>query len=78
MIVGVKGLKITGDPDVPAGKVSFEITDGRCLALPEDIEDFDALRSYLEQPNFFNTYKVLKKCVRGNLLYKAAPIQPFS
>ena len=59
MITGVKGLKITGDPNVPAGKVSFEITDGRCLALPEDIKDFNALQEYLKLPDFFENYEVL-------------------
>ena len=32
----LRGIKITGDPNVPFNKVTFEVEDSRCLSIPQE------------------------------------------
>ena len=38
-IAGMRAVKITGDPNVPFDKVTFEIEDSRCLNLPLEAQE---------------------------------------
>ena len=50
---GVKGVKLTGDSNVPFGETSFEIIDDRPLILPPDVRgSYSDLSSYLDNPEF--------------------------
>ena len=51
---GTCGVKVTGDPNVPFGQVSFHIGSGeQCLRIPrEDQENLPNLVSFLENPTF--------------------------
>ena len=35
---GLKGLKVTGDPNVPFDKITFEVDEDRCLNIPEEAQ----------------------------------------
>ena len=44
---GVKGVKVTGDPNVPFRHTSFKITDNRPLIIPKEAQtSFEALYEY--------------------------------
>ena len=35
---GTQGVKVTGDPNVPFDKVTFEVDEERCLAIPLEFQ----------------------------------------
>eukprot|EP00092_Neocalanus_flemingeri_P001842 GFUD01001963.1.p1 GENE.GFUD01001963.1~~GFUD01001963.1.p1 ORF type:complete len:429 (+),score=77.61 GFUD01001963.1:49-1335(+) len=37
-IKGLKGLKVTGDPNVPFDKITFEVDEDRCLNIPDEVQ----------------------------------------
>jgi len=39
LVCGAEGTKITGDPNVAFGKVSFRVTDDRCLDMTKEEQD---------------------------------------
>ena len=50
---GVKGVKVTGDPNVPFRHTSFKITDNRPLIIPKEAQtSFEALYEYTTGDNF--------------------------
>ena len=50
---GVKGVKVTGDPNVPFGHTSFKITDNRPIIIPREAQtSLCALYDYVTGDNF--------------------------
>ena len=51
---GVKGVKVTGDPNVPFRHTSFKITDNRPLIIPKEAQtSFQALYLYATGVNTY-------------------------
>ena len=51
---GVQGVKMTGDPNVPFGHLSFKITDNRPLIIPKEAQtSFRALYLYATGVNTY-------------------------
>merc|ERR1711915_1151502 len=50
-IVGTVGRKLTGDPNVPFGKVTFELLQEECLNIPLDLQSsIQHLSDFMENP----------------------------
>ena len=60
---GVKGVKVTGDPNVPFGHTSFKITDNRPLIIPREAQtSFEALYEYATG-DFFRIFLTARHCI---------------
>ena len=54
-IRGMKGVKVTGDPNVPFDKVTFEIDTPGCLNIPtEEQRSCRSLEKFLEDPQYLD------------------------
>ena len=52
-VKGVRGVKITGDLNVPFSETSFEVVDDRPLIIPEEAQkSLRDLATYMENPQF--------------------------
>lgn len=52
-VVGTCGTKVTGDPNVPFGEISFRLCSDQCLNIPrESQETLEALVEFLEDPQY--------------------------
>ena len=52
-ITGTRGVKVTGDPNVPFEKTTFEIIAPGCLDMSkEDQEDSRAIQRFMEEPRY--------------------------
>ena len=52
-ITGTRGVKVTGDPNVPFDKITFEIIAPGCLDMSkEDQEDSRAIQRFMEEPRY--------------------------
>merc|ERR1719220_3453662 len=52
-ITGTRGVKVTGDPNVPFDKTTFEIIAPGCLDMSkEDQEDSRAIQRFMEEPRY--------------------------
>lgn len=52
-LIGTCGTKVTGDPNVPFGEISFRLCSDQCLNIPrENQETMDALVEFLENPQY--------------------------
>ena len=60
---GVKGVKMTGDPNVPFRHTSFKITDNRPLIIPREAQtSFEALYEYATG-DFFRIFLTARHCI---------------
>ena len=54
-IKGMKGIKVTGDPNVPFDKITFEIETPGCLNIPkEEQASCRSLERFLEEPQYLD------------------------
>ena len=54
-ILGMRGVKITGDPNVPFDKTTFEIDAPGCLDIPmEEQQSCGALQTFMEEPRYID------------------------
>ena len=52
-IKGLKGIKVTGDPNVPFDKIAFEVDDERCLNMPTDAQQScNSIFQFHQDPQF--------------------------
>ena len=52
-ITGTRGVKVTGDPNVPFDKTTFEIIAPGCLDMSkEDQEDSRAIQRFMDDPRY--------------------------
>ena len=54
-IRGLKGVKVTGDPNVPFDKTTFEIDAPGCLDIPmEEQQSCAAIQMFMEEPRYID------------------------
>ena len=54
-VAGTAGVKVTGDPNVPYGEVSFRITDSRCINVPLEEQDTVAnITTFMQNPDYID------------------------
>ena len=54
-IKGMKGVKVTGDPNIPFDKITFEIDAPGCLDIPiEKQRKCRSLKKFLEDPRYLD------------------------
>ena len=58
MLIYTQGVKLTGDPNISFGEITFRITDDRCLDMDRDdqssmakVEKFNEAPKYIEDYN---------------------------
>ena len=60
-IKGLKGIKVTGDPNVPFNKITFEVENDRCLNISEEAQQTcNSIIQFHQNPQFVD-YKVKGK-----------------
>jgi len=60
-IIGLKGTKVTGDPNVPFDKITFEVDEDRCLNIPEDVQQScTSIIQFLQNPQYISYQEGLK------------------
>ena len=65
-IKAMKGVKVTGDPNVPFDKITFEIDAAGCLDIPmEKQRRCKSLKKFLNEPRYLD-YQVT--CVKWPLI----------
>ena len=57
----LRGIKVTGDPNVPFNQVTFDVEDSRCLSIPQ--EDQASCKGVLDCQNYIS-YEVNADTVR--------------
>jgi len=54
-ISGLRGIKVTGDPNVPFDKTTFEIDTPGCLDIPmEEQQSCAAIQMFMEEPRYID------------------------
>ena len=66
-IKGLKGIKVTGDPNVPFDKITFEVDNDRCLNIPEEAQQTcNSIIQFHQDPQFVD-YQVKGKDQKGKI-----------
>ena len=74
-IKGVKGVKVTGDPNVPFDKITFEIIAPGCLDIPmEEQQSCRTIQRFMEEPSVIDFQVIIfgkvlcKPCLQDGLV----------
>jgi len=58
---GLTGLKVTGDPNVPFDKISFRVTESKCLNISHDAQrDCGSILQFHKEPQYVDYQEGLK------------------
>jgi len=58
VMCGVRGLKLTGDPNVPFNQVSFRVTSDECLDLPAELQtSVKGVLKGMQDPQYNGQYR---------------------
>lgn len=61
LIAGTVGRKVTGDPNVPFGEISFRLHHEKCLNIPAEVQDsLVSLSEFLDNPIYLDYQAGLK------------------
>lgn len=61
LIAGTVGRKVTGDPNVPFGEISFRLHHEKCLNIPAEVQDsLESLSEFLDNPTYLDYQAGLK------------------
>lgn len=65
-ISGLRGIKVTGDPNVPFDKTTFEIDTPGCLDIPmEEQQSCAAIQMFMEEPRYIDFQVKISKHIKG-------------
>ena len=79
-IKGLKGIKVTGDPNVPFDKITFEVDEERCLNMPKDAQQScNSIIQFHQDPQYvdFQVGEIISKARFKRKLYQEGLRLPF-